>query len=470
MRLKHMVKDKINYRATGKRSSLTRQTNQGRANDGGLKIGEMERDGIMAHGLSYFLNESYMVRGDQYYMAVCNKTGTIAIYNPDKNLFMSPFSDGPLVFNKSVDGEPVLDVFSKFGRSFSVLRIPYALKLLIQELQVLNVQMRIITEENVDQLLNLSYQSRNIEKLLHTENTEKSIKDIIDNYKKQVETTISETTNLMYRNIARNNNLAAELANNIPQELDGKNVENVAQRISSQPEFLENEQMGNMNDDSDDSLGWSWGANVNKMSPQQMMIQQQPKSPEQMESIDYENLDSPGYAPPTNINPELRGEWTKLSKQQQNDVLMLPDEQQDSAIVAMLSSPQQQQPQIAGFRGFYAPNFQDETLQRLFSNLSKEEQIELLKLSNERQLEKLKLMAKEREEELNTKIVIPKTAAQEMYDGKLSLLAPVSNTLVNTSLASTTPDTNTNTNTNTNTVAPDNTASNDGIKKIITFN
>ena len=79
-------------------------------------------------------------------------------------------------------------------------------------------------------------------------------------------------------------------------------------------------------------------------------------------------------------------------------------------------------------------------------------------------------MAKEREEELNTKIVIPKTAAQEMYDGKLSLLAPVSNTLVNTSLASTTPDTNTNTNTNTNTVAPDNTASNDGIKKIITFN
>ena len=469
MRLKHMVKDKINYRATGKRSSLTRQTNQGRANDGGLKIGEMERDGIMAHGLSYFLNESYMVRGDQYYMAVCNKTGTIAIYNPDKNLFMSPFSDGPLVFNKSVDGEPVLDVFSKFGRSFSVLRIPYALKLLIQELQVLNVQMRIITEENVDQLLNLSYQSRNIEKLLHTENTEKSIKDIIDNYKKQVETTISETTNLMYRNIARNNNLAAELANNIPQELDGKKVENVAQRISSQPEFLENEQMGNMNDDSDDSLGWSWGANVNKMSPEQMMIQQQPKSPEQVESIDYENLDSPGYAPPTNINPELRGEWTKLSKQQQNDVLRLPDEQQDSAIVAMLSSPQQQ-PQIAGFRGFYAPNFQDETLQRLFSNLSKEEQIELLKLSNERQLEKLKLMAKEREEELNTKIVIPKTAAQEMYDGKLSLLAPVSNTLVNTSLASTTPDTNTNTNTNTNTVAPDNTASNDGIKKIITFN
>ena len=193
MRLKHMVKDKINYRATGKRNFLTRQTNQGRANDGGLKIGEMERDGIMAHGLSYFLNESYMVRGDQYYMAVCNKTGAIAVYNPDKNLFLSPFADGPLVFNRNVEGQEILDAISKFGRSFSVLRIPYALKLLIQELQVMNIQMRIITEDNIDQLTNLCYQSRNIDKLLHIEPgdlAERSIKEIIENYKLEMENKI----------------------------------------------------------------------------------------------------------------------------------------------------------------------------------------------------------------------------------------------------------------------------------------
>ena len=89
-----MVKDKINYRARGPNTNLTRQPVQGRANDGGLRIGEMERDGIMGHGLSYFLNESYMVRGDQYYMAVCNKTGTIAIYNPDKNLFLRVMVSG----------------------------------------------------------------------------------------------------------------------------------------------------------------------------------------------------------------------------------------------------------------------------------------------------------------------------------------------------------------------------------------
>jgi hypothetical protein len=167
MRLKHMVKDKINYRATGPRTNLTRQTVQGRANDGGLRIGEMERDGVLAHGMSYFLNESFLIRGDEYYMAVCNKTGAIAIYNEIKNLFLSPFADGPVKFHTNPDGSMNVQNISKFGRSFSLLRIPYSFKLLIQELQTMNIQMRIITDENVDQMLSLSY-SNNINELLQT--------------------------------------------------------------------------------------------------------------------------------------------------------------------------------------------------------------------------------------------------------------------------------------------------------------
>jgi DNA-directed RNA polymerase II subunit RPB2 len=176
MRLKHMVKDKINYRARGPNTNLTRQPVQGRANDGGLRIGEMERDGVLGHGMSYFLNESFMVRGDEYHnVAVCNKTGAIAVYNNSKNLFFSLFSDGPIQFHTNPDGSQNVKNVSKFGRSFSILRVPYALKLLIQELEVLNIQMRLITDDNVDQLLNMSY-SNNITKLLKIEEP----KDTID--------------------------------------------------------------------------------------------------------------------------------------------------------------------------------------------------------------------------------------------------------------------------------------------------
>ena len=168
MRLKHMVKDKINYRARGPNEALTKQPVGGRANDGGLRIGEMERDGVLAHGMSYFLNESFLVRGDEYYIAVCNKTGTIAIYNESKNLFLSPQADGPIKFNKNPDGSMNIQNISRFGRSFSILRVPYAFKLLVQELQIMNVQMRIITDENVDQLLSMSY-SDNIKKLMHND-------------------------------------------------------------------------------------------------------------------------------------------------------------------------------------------------------------------------------------------------------------------------------------------------------------
>ena len=161
MRLKHMVKDKINYRTRGPRTVLTRQTVQGRANDGGLRIGEMERDGVIAHGAAYFLRQSMLERGDEYYMAVCNKSGMIAIYNPAQNLFMSPMADGPIQFADtltSADNQALnVEKLTRFGRSFSVVRVPYAFKLLMQELQAMNVQMRVLTEDNIDQIASMSF-------------------------------------------------------------------------------------------------------------------------------------------------------------------------------------------------------------------------------------------------------------------------------------------------------------------------
>ena len=147
------------------RSVLTRQTVGGRANDGGLRIGEMDRDSIIAHGMAGFLRESMMVRGDQFKMAICNKSGTIAVYNESKNLFLSPIVDGPVKFVNNLEGDLNIVPITRFGRSFSVVDVPYAFKLLYQELQTMNVQMRLITAENVDQLTTLMGNNDNIIKL-----------------------------------------------------------------------------------------------------------------------------------------------------------------------------------------------------------------------------------------------------------------------------------------------------------------
>ena len=158
MRLKHMVKDKINYRALGPRTALTKQPVSGRANDGGLRIGEMERDAVIGHGINEFLRESMMERGDEYQMVVCNTTGTLAVYNKARDLFMSPMADGPLHFFKSESGKGyALDTVTKYGRRFSVVSVPYSLKLLIQELSAINIQLRIITEDNLQQIESMSY-------------------------------------------------------------------------------------------------------------------------------------------------------------------------------------------------------------------------------------------------------------------------------------------------------------------------
>ena len=149
-----MVKDKINYRATGPRDLLTRQTNHGRANDGGLRIGEMERDGVISHGMTSFLKDSMMKRGDAYKMAVCNQSGTIAIYNKEQNYFYSLLKDGPIQYDiENEDTKPSL--ITKYGKEFSIVEIPYSLKLLMQELTSINVQMRLITSD-IEQLTKYS--------------------------------------------------------------------------------------------------------------------------------------------------------------------------------------------------------------------------------------------------------------------------------------------------------------------------
>jgi hypothetical protein len=97
---------------------------------------------------------------------------------------MSPMADGPIHFNGSVEGSDLrIEQITKFGRNFSVVCIPYSLKLLIQELQTMNIQMRIITDDNLEQVENMAY-SKNIEKLTHIKDMKP--KDLIEAIKKRL--------------------------------------------------------------------------------------------------------------------------------------------------------------------------------------------------------------------------------------------------------------------------------------------
>ena len=78
-RLKHMVADKAHSRSIGPMVVLTRQPAEGRARDGGLRFGEMERDCMISHGASRFTQDRIYYASDKFKVPICKKCGMIAI-------------------------------------------------------------------------------------------------------------------------------------------------------------------------------------------------------------------------------------------------------------------------------------------------------------------------------------------------------------------------------------------------------
>lgn len=83
MRLKHQVKDKVQSRARGRVALLTRQPTAGKAMEGGLRFGEMEKETLVAHGASLLMKERF--DSDRVEVYVCEKCGDIAAFNYFKN-------------------------------------------------------------------------------------------------------------------------------------------------------------------------------------------------------------------------------------------------------------------------------------------------------------------------------------------------------------------------------------------------
>ena len=133
-RLKHMVNDKQHSRSIGPMVNLTRQPAEGRSRDGGFRIGEMERDVMISHGISRFCRERLYDVSDKYSTHICNKCGMIASYN-DGSKQKSYKEEFTVHHCKTCDNYT----------DFSYVEIPYAYKLMAQELQTINVVPRLLT-------------------------------------------------------------------------------------------------------------------------------------------------------------------------------------------------------------------------------------------------------------------------------------------------------------------------------------
>ena len=159
MRLKHMVEDKWQARGQGRKEVRTHQPTGGRGAQGGLKIGEMDRDAIVAHAGMAFVKESFMERSDGATIPICVACGTIPIYNPRLNLAVCSMCDGPLKYIGTTVND--LELLPPLGRPKSKIvqiQMPYSMKLLTQEQEAyLNLSMRYITTSGVERLKPIEY-------------------------------------------------------------------------------------------------------------------------------------------------------------------------------------------------------------------------------------------------------------------------------------------------------------------------
>ena len=127
-RMKHMVHDKVQSRDVGPKTILERQPAKGRVRGGGLRLGEMERDSLISHGVSKFIQESYTVRSDNYKCYICKMCGRIGIVNPEKNIYSCKFCNN--------------------NYSFDEVRMPYCTKLFLQEMESQSICMRLVTDKH----------------------------------------------------------------------------------------------------------------------------------------------------------------------------------------------------------------------------------------------------------------------------------------------------------------------------------
>lgn len=149
-RLRHMGHAKIHSRSTGPVSVLTNQPVEGRSRHGGLRLGGMELDCMVSYGASNVIKERMYEQSDPYVAPVCAQCGLLAIAARD------PSSQAPKRARSNLGGM-ILRGSQNYCRNCKrhdtvhMVEMPYALKLLIQELYALGLAPRLRLNVRVEQ-------------------------------------------------------------------------------------------------------------------------------------------------------------------------------------------------------------------------------------------------------------------------------------------------------------------------------
>ena len=128
LRLKHQVADKIQSRARGRVQLLTRQPTAGKAMEGGLRFGDMEKDTLIAHGSSLLLKERFS--SDKEIVSIGDRSGDIAEYDSYTDKFIS-----------------VIDP----KETVSKVEMAYGFKLLLEQLKSMGIKPKIELKDKFKQ-------------------------------------------------------------------------------------------------------------------------------------------------------------------------------------------------------------------------------------------------------------------------------------------------------------------------------